>query len=133
MEGENIGDWLYLLFLAIAGISSMFSSKKKKKQPKQILDQPGGEIVSEEEYVPDKDLWEVLKKVQQPKTPKKQPVPAPKPFLTAEKAVERKSFAGSSLAATQAEEESPLTDIEFDNTSELRKAVIFTEILNRKY
>ena len=40
MEGENIGDWLYILFLAIAGISSMFSSKKKKKQPKQILGQP---------------------------------------------------------------------------------------------
>ena len=27
----------------------------------------------------------------------------------------------------------PLTDIEFDNAAELRKAVIYTEILNRKY
>ena len=52
MEGENIGDWLYILFLAIAGISSMFSSKKKKKQPKQILGQPDREIVAEEERPP---------------------------------------------------------------------------------
>ena len=107
MEGENIGDWLYILFLAIAGISSMFSSKKKKKQPKQILGQPDREIVAEEESVPDKGFWEVLEEMQNPKTTK-QPVAAPKPkreqkkqqsvapnpFLTAEKTAGRQSFAG---------------------------------------
>ena len=30
-------------------------------------------------------------------------------------------------------EEIQLTDIEFDNAAKLRKAVIYTEILNRKY
>lgn len=146
MEGENIGDWLYILFLAIAGISSMFSSKKKKKQPKQILGQPDREIVAEEESVPDKGFWEVLEEMQNPKTTK-QPVAAPKPkreqkkqqsvapnpFLTAEKTAGRQSFAGNRLLVPPAKEESPLTDIEFDNAAELRKAVIYTEILNRKY
>ena len=120
MEGENIGDWLYILFLAIAGISSMFSSKKKKKQPKQILDQPDREIVAEKESVPDKGFWEVLEEMQNP-------------FLTAEKTAGRQSFAGNRLVVPPAKEESPLTDIEFDNAAELRKAVIYTEILNRKY
>ena len=146
MEGENIGDWLYILFLAIAGISSMFSSKKKKKQPKQILGQPDRKIVAEEESVPDKGFWEVLEEMQNPKTTK-QPVAAPKPkreqkkqqsvapnpFLTAEKTAGRQSFAGNRLVVPPAKEESPLTDIEFDNAAELRKAVIYTEILNRKY
>ena len=78
MEGENIGDWLYILFLAIAGISSMFSSKKKKKQPKQILGQPDRKIVAEEESVPDKGFWEALEEMQNPKTTKRS-VAAPKP------------------------------------------------------
>ena len=120
--------------------------KKKKKQPKQILGQPDREIVAEEESVPDKGFWEVLEEMQNPKTTK-QPVAAPKPkreqkkqqsvapnpFLTAEKTAGRQSFAGNRLVVPPAKEESPLTDIEFDNAAELRKAVIYTEILNRKY
>ena len=110
MEGENIGDWLYILFLAIAGISSMFSSKKKKKQPKQILGQPDRKIVAEEESVPDKGFWEALEEMQNPKTTKrsvaapkpkreqkKQQSVAPNPFLTAEKTAGRQSFAGNRL------------------------------------
>lgn len=76
MEGENIGDWLYILFLAIAGISSMFSSKKKKKQPKQILGQPDREIVAEEESVPDKGFGRFWKKCKIRKPPNS-PLPLP--------------------------------------------------------
>ena len=36
---DNAGDWLYIVFLIIAGISSLFGSKNKKKRPKQILGQ----------------------------------------------------------------------------------------------
>ena len=35
MEVENIGNWLYFLFIIIAGISSLFSSKKKGKRIQQ--------------------------------------------------------------------------------------------------
>ncbi len=41
---DNAGDWLYIVFLIIAGISSLFGSKNKKKRPKQILGQPDREI-----------------------------------------------------------------------------------------
>ena len=47
MEGENIGDWLYFIFLITAGISSLFSSKNKKKRPKSVSTQPNeeGEVI----------------------------------------------------------------------------------------
>lgn len=129
---DNAGDWLYIVFLAIAGISSLFSSKNKKKRPKQILGQPDKEIVTSEKEVPAKGFWEILEEMQKPE-PVKQPVAAPKPFLAGEKMADRQSSARNRLATPPAEEESPLTEIEFDNAAELRKAVIYTEILNRKY
>lgn len=141
---DNAGDWLYIVFLIIAGISSLFGSKNKKKRPKQILGQPDREIVTNEDNVPDKGFWEILEEMQNPK-PAKQPVPTPKrkkkqqqvadpsPFLAAEKVTDKQSPAGNRLVVPSTKEEIPLTDIEFDNAAELRKAVIYTEILNRKY
>ena len=129
---DNAGDWLYIVFLAIAGISSLFSSKNKKKRPKQILGQPDKEIVTSEKEVPAKGFWEILEEMQKPE-PVKQPAAAPKPFLAGEKMADRQSSARNRLATPPAEEESPLTEIEFDNAAELRKAVIYTEILNRRY
>ena len=129
---DNAGDWLYIVFLAIAGISSLFSSKNKKKRPKQILGQPDKEIVTSEKEVPAKGFWEILEEMQKPE-PVKQPAAAPKPFLAGEKMADRQSSARNRLATPPAEEESPLTEFEFDNAAELRKAVIYTEILNRKY
>ena len=129
---DNAGDWLYIVFLAIAGISSLFSSKNKKKRPKQILGQPDKEIVTSEKEVPAKGFWEILEEMQKPE-PVKQPAAAPKPFLAGEKMADRQSSARNRLATPPAEEESPLTEIEFDNAAELQKAVIYTEILNRKY
>ena len=102
------------------------------------------EIVTNEDNVPDKGFWEILEEMQNPK-PVKQPVPTPKrkkkqqqvaapsPFLAAEKVTDKQSPAGNRLVVPSTEEEIPLTDIEFDNAAELRKAVIYTEILNRKY
>ena len=141
---DNAGDWLYIVFLIIAGISSLFGSKNKKKRPKQILGQPDREIVTNEDNVPDKGFWEILEEMQNPK-PAKQPVPTPKrkkkqqqvadpsPFLAAEKVTDKQSPAGNRLVVPSTEEEIPLPEIEFDNAAELRKAVIYTEILNRKY
>ena len=64
---DNAGDWLYIVFLIIAGISSLFGSKNKKKRPKQILGQPDREIVTNEDNVPDKGFWEILEEMQNPK------------------------------------------------------------------
>ena len=38
---DNVGDWLYIVFLIIAAVSGLFSSKdKKKKSRPDILGQP---------------------------------------------------------------------------------------------
>ena len=130
---DNAGDWLYIVFLIIAGISGLFSSKNKKKRPKQVLGQPDREIVTREEDVPDKGFWEILEEMQNPK-PAKQPVATPPaPFPTAKKMTDRQSPVGNRIVVPPVEEENSFTDIEFDNAAELRKAVIYTEILNRKY
>ena len=104
---DNAGDWLYIVFLIIAGISSLFGSKNKKKRPKQILGNRTGKIVTNEDNVPDKGFWEILEEMQNPK-PAKQPVPTPKrkkkqqqvadpsPFLAAEKVTDKQSPAGKS-------------------------------------
>ena len=69
---DNAGDWLYIVFLIIAGISSLFGSKNKKKRPKQILGQPDREIVTNEDNVPDKGFWEILEEMQNPKPAKQE-------------------------------------------------------------
>lgn len=40
---DNVGDWLYIVFLIIAAVSGLFSSKdKKKKSRPDILGNPTG-------------------------------------------------------------------------------------------
>ena len=136
MEGENIGDWLYFIFLIIAGISSLFSSKnKKKKRPKQINNQSDNqeEVPHENEEVLQGDLWEVLQKMQDPKTS-----PSPQPVIIPQKQsvkhTDKQSITKTNVSPqfTQREENNSF-DIELTQASELRKAVIYAEILNRKF
>ena len=143
---DNVGDWLYIVLLVIAGISNLFSSKNKGKgkTPKQIEKQPDREIVAGEDHTPEKGFWEILEEMQNPKQvkhpttppkrkPKRKQVTEPAPFLPVEKAAERLSPIGEHQTTLPIDENNTLADIEFDNAAELRKAVIYTEILNRKY
>ena len=45
---DNVGDWIYIVFLIVAAISGLFSSKNKKKRPTQVLGQPGHDTYPEE-------------------------------------------------------------------------------------
>ena len=138
---DNAGDWLYIVFLIIAGISGLFGSKNKKKRSKQVLGQPDRDIITDD--TPQKGFWEVLQEMQnpaptpkplvEPRRPRKQPVAGPAPFLSAETTTVRQAPAQNRIVSPSVEEESPAVDIEFDNAAELRKAVIYAEILNRKY
>lgn len=126
---DNAGDWLYIVFLVIAGISGLFSSKNKKKQPKQVSRQPDREIETVNEDVPQKGFWEVFQEMQNP-----QPQAPPTPFLAGEKTtVKQMAAEASEMRIPFVEEDSNLQDLELDNAAEIRKAVIYSEILNRKY
>lgn len=138
MEVENIGDWLYFLFIIIAGISSLFSSKKKGKKVQKKELPIETEIQPEEEVEqPEKGFWDILQEMQKQEEtvqPKPQPsVVKPKkeePFQKEESFHKRhKNY----LNKERIEEEATLQEIELTHAAELRKAVIYSEILNRKY
>ena len=58
---DNVGDWLYIVFLIIAAVSGLFSSKdKKKKSRPDILGQPDREIVPNDQPTEGKGFWEIL-------------------------------------------------------------------------
>lgn len=140
---DNVGDWIYIVFLIVAAISGLFSSKNKKKRPTQVLGQPGHDSYPEENTSSGKGFWEILEEATTPQKPeaptvpihkKKKKTPASKPFLSTEQEIQKSKVSSSQPMNFPAEEEhSMLEDIEFNNAEELRKAVIYSEILNRKY
>ena len=140
---DNVGDWIYIVFLIVAAISGLFSSKNKKKRPTQVLGQPGHDTYPEENTSSGKGFWEILEEATTPQKPeaptapihkKKKKTPASKPFLSTEQEIQKSKVSSSPITNFPTEEEHALLeDIEFNNAEELRKAVIYSEILNRKY
>lgn len=147
---DNLNDWLYIILMVIAGVSSLFSSRKKKKRPTEILGQSGADIHMPNQTPREKGFWEMLEetkkeftqqeKPSQPPKKKKQNknqnASAPRPFLAAENEIQRSNMVSSIPAGPaflEEEEYTVMTDIELKNVNDLRKAVIYAEILNRKY
>lgn len=151
---DNVGDWLYIVFLIIAAVSGLFSSKdkKKKKSRPDILGQPDREIVPNDQPTEGKGFWEILEDMQK-ETRKPKPAPrqkqvkpkvektkvatsssAPSPFLSAEKNIPNHIATRPSVRMSAIEEEPGLMPEDtFRDIEELKKAIICAEILNRKY
>lgn len=148
---DNIGDWLYIVLLVIAGVSSLFGSGKKKKRSTEVLGQPDRDIVIEPETQPAGGLWDLFDEnpAPQPKPrkkksptakqrtkPKRESVytPAASPFLAGESRMREHEFAQSSARLQTADDEpGVMPETTFSDVSEIRKAIIYAEILNRKY
>lgn len=150
---DNVGDWLYIVFLVIAAVSGLFNSKdKKKKSRPDILGQPDREIVPNDQPSEEKGFWEILediqKEAQKPKPSPRQkqakpkvekpkvvtPSPSPSPFLSTEKNIPEHIVPRPSVKMGVIEEEPGLMPEDtFRNIEELKKAIICAEILNRKY
>ncbi|MDO4755970.1 MAG: hypothetical protein Q4A54_06475 [Parabacteroides sp.] len=139
MEVENIGDWLYFLFIIIAGISSLFSSKKKKKGVKPEMPAETEMIPEENSDQPEKGFWEILQEMQKQVSPTK-PQPKKAPVNKSNQKQPKKTENHTSRIDTQNQiknipenDENTELNLELTHASELRKAVIYSEILNRKY
>lgn len=153
---DNLGDWLYILILIAAGIGSLFSSAKKKKQAEQQPPQPTLHPEHDETKTQKpKSFWEILEEeMKRGSVPQGQPQPTPQPikaenrkktqkkssvptpsFAEGEKAIKdhRLSSTLSSSIETQEDETYSISVESFQNTDELKKAIIYSEILNRKY
>ncbi|RHJ78529.1 hypothetical protein [Parabacteroides sp. AM08-6] len=122
MGNENIGDWLQILFLAVMGIGSLLSVKKKKKRPRKIPNQPDWDIIVEE-----------TEPVITPPVPSVPPVKTRTPIQVTERKQYKPPMPAKAETTSFAEEENGAAAIELKNAADLRKAVIYAEILNRKY
>jgi len=155
---ENIGDWLYVIIIIIAAISSIFSAIRKKSQqsstqtqqtgqPQQAQQQqaqPHREIIRGDVF--DDDFWgDKTKKLPEKPVPVVKPQPKTKQtYQTFPKQDEYGSYqieGQSSLTKENnpvfADNEEEYTSITFEDlpseTEEWRKALVYNEILNRKY
>ena len=149
---ENIDDWLYIVFLAIAGISSLFSSVKRKRVQQPIPDQedtdlepPFGEPMEE---MPSQRTFRMPDEVLKTRpadsdqaTLSGQPAGADPAALMGKRRSRLKTAQGKMPDTPTPAAQAPTTPPAeaaperswLDNPSDLRRAILCAEILNRKY
>ena len=133
---DSIGDWLYIVFLVIAGISSMFNAAKKKKEEQNAPQEaPIPQPRKEQRQARRAKRSTRPMPVQQPVpvyTTEQDPaaMPMPNPFLTAEQEIPEHLTAETTTSIMEEPEISTLPS--FSDREELRKAILYAEILQRK-
>lgn len=132
---DKIGDWLYIVFIIIAGISGLISSVKKKNKPTEVLGQPDYGQPEEQNQPVNKNPWDPFEKG---------PAPRPKSNNKKKKRETSPFLEGETTSSFNRNIPIPVTDIPepeleygpeitINSVEDLRKAVIYSEILNRKY
>ncbi len=145
---EDFGDWLYLIIIIIAGVSSVISSARKKARQTAEQKQSRKEVTNSS---PEEDFWNEEASPQQ--LPQKEPVITIKPKQQSSPsyqsiATQKKHYfdiqqeGRPSLTQEDTEFMSAETDQEGvsitleelpSNIDEWRKAFVYNEIFNRKY
>ena len=160
---ENIGDWLYVVIIIIAAVSSIFSSIRKKSKQVSTQSQQTGqsqqsghtqqthprEIFRGDVF--DDDFWGDNTSTQQ--VPEKKPVPVVQQISKAKQSYQsspkqsdfsfNKILEGQSAISKNkmdsifADNEEEYASISLEDlpseTEEWRKALVYNEIFNRKY
>lgn len=121
MDGLN--DWIYVVFLIVAVVSGLFGSKGKKRQrPIEVLGEP--------EYSAE---WDEPKTAGEAEVKPSVSVPTPSSKVEPKVRQPKNSVPRAAAAPPSAEEHSMLEDMDLKNAEELRKAIVYSEILGRKY
>ena len=144
---EEFGDWIYVIILVIAGISSVISSFRKnaKQKAEEAQAQPEPqqrEVIRGDVF--DDDFWGTVEPKQEPVTVK--PAPVSKPQY---KSIEQlsyhfnqhqegaSSFNHNKDVSILLESEDVYTTVTLEDlpkdTDDWRKAFVYNEIFNRKY
>lgn len=143
---EDLGDYIYIIVLAVVGLSSLLRKKKKAAE--------GTEVLSDFPDLPDLD--DVIPEYTRYDTPSK-PVPPPPPahplqrvdlkkermasVMTYENTTDftklrsRNTFQdhhSKKVEIIELEEEETL-DVSFETTDDAKRAFVYSEIFNRKY
>lgn len=153
---DSLGDYIYLIIIALAGLSSFFKKRKKEAEATQMPDDEEPdfrEILGQPK--PEKDWWED-ETVYSPAAPVVQEVQTPvysqeKITLETSESYEntrdvqklriRKTIQESGLKTnstktvleTESDENPFLNNIRLNDVDDARRAFIYTEIFNRKY
>lgn len=136
---EDLGDYIYLIFIAIAVVSSFFGKKKKKEtEPnehpapatnwQEIIKQmaEGKELVETPEPVPVKVAPVVAKAATV--------LPTQEAMVSVKSAAEGTRSVVNRTAVVDDEEASQSSLlVELDDQEDAAKAIIYSEILTRKY
>ena len=149
---ENIDDWLYIVFLAIAGISSLFSSVKRKRVQQPIPDQedtdleppfgePMEEMPSQRTFRMPDEVFQTRPADSDQATLSGQPAGADPAALMSKRRSRLKTAQGKMPDTPTPAAQAPTTPPAeaaperswLDNPSDLRRAILCAEILNRKY
>lgn len=149
---ENIDDWLYIVFLAIAGISSLFSSVKRKRVQQPIPDQedtdleppfgePMEEMPSQRTFRMPDEVFQTRPADSDQATLSGQPAGADPAALIGKRRSRLKTAQGKMPDTPTPAAQAPTTPPAeaaperswLDNPSDLRRAILCAEILNRKY
>lgn len=149
---ENIDDWLYIVFLAIAGISSLFSSVKRKRVQQPIPDQedtdleppfgePMEEMPSQRTFRMPDEVFQTRPADSNQATLSGQPAVADPAALMGKRRSRLKTAQGKMPDTPTPAAQAPTTPPAeaaperswLDNPSDLRRAILCAEILNRKY
>ena len=149
---ENIDDWLYIVFLAIAGISSLFSSVKRKRVQQPIPDQedtdleppfgePMEEMPSQRTFRMPDEVFQTRPADSDQATLSGQPAGADPAALMGKRRSRLKTAQGKMPDTPTPAAQAPTTPPAkaaperswLDNPSDLRRAILCAEILNRKY
>ena len=149
---ENIDDWLYIVFLAIAGISSLFSSVKRKRVQQPITDQedtdleppfgePMEEMPSQRTFRMPDEVFQTRPADSDQATLSGQPAGADPAALMGKRRSRLKTAQGKMPDTPTPAAQAPTTPPAeaaperswLDNPSDLCRAILCAEILNRKY
>ena len=136
---EDLGDYIYLIFIAIAVVSSFFGKKKKK------------ETEPNEHPAPATNWQEIIKQMAEGKelvdTPEPAPVkvapvvakaasvsPTPEAMVSVVSAAEgARSITHRAAVVDNDEESQSSLLVDLDDQEDAAKAIIYSEILTRKY
>lgn len=137
---DELGDYLYLIFIGLAIVSTLFG-KKKKKDAQKTAENPA----------PSVNWQEVLQKMSQENEPIREYEPMsveviqPRQTMTAQgpavEMVNGTNFESEGVRSiihkehdqTLVEDAQPLISVDFEDKEDLRRAIIYSEILSRKY
>lgn len=135
---DDLGNWVYIILMVVVGISSLFSSINKKKGQKQTQT-PSPEIPDDRFPAPPVPLEPVPVPTHLPaKKIRKSSPPIPgntgnKPFGSPLKSSLDETHLQTESAIKPDEDYSLAEELDLTDTEAFRKAIIYSEIINRRY